>query len=478
MKSESIRAIGKRVRQNAHIGMVTGLLLLLATLFAPTALAATAATGDWPTYLSDGAHDGYNSVETAINASTAPNLKLKWTHTARGGISTQPVEANNLVYWGSWDGYEHATTLSNGLAWATYLGMTTDTSCNPVTAGVASTTTIDTVNINGVATSVDLVGGGDAHFYALNALTGTVIWRTSLGSSPSHFIWSSPTVYNGSVYIGVSSFGDCPLVQGQVVMMNESTGAIQHVFNTVPNGCTGAGVWGAPTIDPSTVWLYFVTGNGGSCGSAEPYGEAMIKLHVADLSYVTSWQVPSSQQGFDTDFGSTPTLFTATINGVSTPMVGVGNKNGIYYAFNRNLIHQGPVWEARVAISGDCPQCGSGTISPSAFDGQTLYVAGGHTTINGANCAGGLRAVNPANGSFIWQHCMSGGPILGAVSVVPGVVAITEGTYLIVVNATTSATLFRYNDTGSGSLFYGSPSISNGVLYVGNMDHHLYAFMP
>ena len=159
-------------------------------------------------------------------------------------------------------------------------------------------------------------------------------------------------------------------------------------------------------------------------------------------------------------------------------MVGVGNKNGIYYAFNRNQIHQGPIWEDAVAISGDCPQCGTGTISPSAFDGQTLYVAGGNTTINGASCAGGLRAVNPANGSYIWEHCMTGGPILSAVSVVPGVVAITEGTYLIVVDAKSSNTLFRYDDTGSGSLFYGSPSISNGVLYVGNMDNHLYAFAP
>ena len=475
MKSESIRTIGKWVRHNAHTGTVIGLLLLLSVLFAPTALAAKK---DWPTYLENGAHDGYNKAETIINSSTAPNLKLKWTHSARGGISTQPVEANNLVYWGSWDGYEHATTLSNGLAWATYLGMTSDNSCNPVTVGVASTATIATVSINGVSTSVDFVGGGDANFYALNATTGKVIWHTPLGSSPSHFIWSSPTIYNGSIYIGVASFGDCPLVQGQVVMMNASTGAIQHVFNTVPNGCTGAGVWGAPTIDPSTGWLYAVTGNGGSCGSAEPYGEAILKLHASSLVLATYWQVPSSQQGFDTDFGSTPTLFTATINGTSTPMVGVGNKNGIYYAFNRNQVHQGPVWETRVAISGDCPQCGTGTISPSAFDGQTLYIAGGNTTINGANCAGGLRAVNPANGSFIWEHCMTGGPILGAVTVVPGVVAITEGTYLIVVDAKTSNTLFRYDDTGSGSLFYASPSISNGVLYVGNMDNHLYAFAP
>src|SRR5579863_370190 len=169
MKSEIIRTLGKWVRQNAHIGMLTGLLLLLTVIFAPTI--AQAARGDWPTYLADASHDGYNSAETAINPSTAPNMKVQWTHSARGGISTQPIEANGNIYWGSWDGYEHATSLKNGLVWATYLGMTIDHNCNTSTVGVASTATIDTVNIGGTPTSVDLVGGGDANFYALNALT-------------------------------------------------------------------------------------------------------------------------------------------------------------------------------------------------------------------------------------------------------------------------------------------------------------------
>ena len=85
--------------------------------------------------------------------------------------------------------------------------------------------------------------------YALDAITGAVLWSTSLGSSPSHFIWSSPAVYNGSVYIGVASYGDCPLVQGQLVQLDATTGAIRHVFPVVPNGCTGAGVWATPAID-------------------------------------------------------------------------------------------------------------------------------------------------------------------------------------------------------------------------------------
>jgi polyvinyl alcohol dehydrogenase (cytochrome) len=191
---------------------------------------------------------------------------------------------------------------------------------------------------------------------------------------------------------------------------------------------------------------------------------------------MSSWQVPAGEQLFDTDFGSTPTLFTATINSTLTQMVGLPNKNGTFYAFNRNLINAGPVWRAKLAIGGACPTCGDGSISPAAWDGTTLYVAGGKTTIAGVACQGSLRAVDPATGHFIWEHCMRAGPVLGAVTAVPGVVVVGEGTYVIVVDAVTSQTLFRYNDTNTGSIFFGPASISNGMMFIGNMDDNLYAF--
>ncbi len=44
--------------------------------------------------------------------------------------------------------------------------------------------------------------------------------RENLGDPVRHkarlLIWSSPAVYNGSVYIGLSSRGDCPLVRGEL----------------------------------------------------------------------------------------------------------------------------------------------------------------------------------------------------------------------------------------------------------------------
>jgi outer membrane protein assembly factor BamB len=446
------------------IFLLTGALILL-----PRLHVAHAQSDDWPTYQDDYGRSGFNSAETIINPSSAPRLKLHWSYKAGGAITTQPVEANGMIYWGSWDGFEHATNLDGTQAWQTNLGQTVDSSCHPPTAGVTSTATVASVLIGGTLTSVVFVGGGNATFYALNAATGAVIWNTPLGPSPSTFLWDSPAVYNNSVYIGVSSFGDCPLVQGQLVQLDASTGTIQHIFDTVPAGCLGAGVWGSPTIDASDGSVYFVTGNSGSCSTREVYASAIVKLSATDLTYLSSWRVPPTRR----DFGSTPTLFQATINGVMHQLVGVANKNGIYYAFDRGAISNGPVWQATIAVSGGCPECGQGSISPSSWDGTALYVAGGHTTIGGNSCLGSLRALNPADGTFLWEDCLNDGAVLAAVSAVPGVAVVGEGTHLVVVATATGQILFNF---AAGKRFWGAASISNGVLYIGDVKGNLYAF--
>jgi polyvinyl alcohol dehydrogenase (cytochrome) len=480
------------IRANFQLWTIVGTLALLCTIFNPTTATtfaaatnnltyakansqlAPATTGDWTTYMGSNAREGFNSAETVITTKTAPNLKLKWTHNAGGGIFSQPIVANGIIYWGSEDGYEHATTLSGGYVWATNLG-TTPGDCSKSHTGVISTATVASEVIGGKTTSVVYVGGGDGHMYALNATTGAVIWRTALGNAPPHFLWSSPAVYNGSVYEGVASLDDCPLVQGQLVQMNAVTGAIQHTFNAVPNGCIGAGIWASPTIDESAGLVFVVTGNAGTCGSHEPYAVAMVKLNASNLSYVSSWQVPSSQQVSDSDFGATPTLFTATINGVLHNMVGAENKNGYFYAFDRVVIHTGPLWSVKVG----CASCG-GSQTPAAWDGTTLYVGSHGATVNGKSCAGSLNAVNPATGAFIWRHCMSGGAIYGAVMVVPGVAVIGEGQYIIAVDTSTGQTIFRYQNTKA--LFTGAGTISNGVLYYPShpsaSSGTLYAFAP
>src|SRR4029077_1007930 len=141
-----------------------------------------------------------------------------------------------------------------------------------------------------------------------------------------------------SVYVGVASYGDCPLVQGQVVQLDAASGNIQNIFDVVPSGCTGGSVWGSPTIDQSDGSLYVATGNPGSCSSPHPYTEALVKLRASDLSVLGQWQSLKAEKATAGYFGAAPTLSSATVTpgGTVRSLVGVPNKNGTYYVFDRS----------------------------------------------------------------------------------------------------------------------------------------------
>ncbi len=456
-----------------RLACLVGMLALLMVAIPIAKPVAYAKAGNWPMFLGNKARMGFNAAETIINPNTAPYLQLRWTHSALGHISTQPVESNGMVYWGSWDGLEHASRLSDGAdIWTANLGTMTG-SCVPYPRGVLSTATIAWLSIGGVKTPVVLVGGGDANLYALNANTGAIIWHTALGGASS-FLYSSPVLFNKNIYIGVASLSDCPLVQGKLVQVNAATGEIQNTFDVVPNGCLGGSVWGSPTIDIQTNIVYFGTGNGGKCSSSETMAEALVALHTSDLSLVGSWQVPLSERTKDGDFGTTPTLFTATIGGSLHQMLGLMNKNGIYYAFDRANINAGPLWERRLAAPATNVE---NNISSSAWDGTTLYAAAALTTINNISCPGSLRALNPADGTFLWEDCLNH-VVLAPVTAVPGLAVADAGGSLIIVDATTGNQLFNFQDKNTRSNFAGPASISNGVLYQGDMNGNLYAFGP
>jgi len=277
----------------------------------------------WPTtYLGDNGRSNFNSAETIINPSTAASLQMLWHKTTccEAPVTSQPVVANNLLYWGLWSGRVQASKLTSGNnIWTRSLGLTTKNGCEPPKLGVVGTSTVATVMINGQPTSVDFEGGALSNFYALDAMTGKQIWRQPLGG-PQHFIWGSVALFNGSLYIGTAPLASCQIVQTKFYQLDPATGKILHTFSVVPDGCTGGAIWGSAAIDEQTGMLYFGTGGFGTCSQAEPYANSIVELNASDLSYVSSWQIPSTKSG--NDFRSTPTLFPATINGTLHQMVG------------------------------------------------------------------------------------------------------------------------------------------------------------
>ncbi len=147
---------------------------------------------------------------------------------------------------------------------------------------------------------------------------------------------------------------------------------------------------------------------------------AIVEFRASDLSVLGYWNVPvSSQSAGYADFGSTPTLFTATINGQVRSLVGAVNKNAIFYAWDRTNIAAGPVWQSTVAPASGNSAVGS--IVSTSWDGTNLYVGGGNNTFNGSSGGANIDALSPSTGAFVWRSCQSNG-LFGGMTVVPGVV--------------------------------------------------------
>src|SRR5689334_18982248 len=101
----------------ALLSILGGLLLR-----SPVRFSYAASPTNWVTYMGGIARTGYTAAETTINSTTARNLKLHWQARVGGPISSQPMVTNDAIYWGSWDGYEHATDLNGHELWHTFLG--------------------------------------------------------------------------------------------------------------------------------------------------------------------------------------------------------------------------------------------------------------------------------------------------------------------------------------------------------------------
>jgi polyvinyl alcohol dehydrogenase (cytochrome) len=418
------------------------------------------------TYRADLGRSGYYPSETGLTAGNVGTLKLHWTDATGGvGAYAQPIVANNMVYWADWNGLEHATSLAGQDVWTFPTGQNIDNSCSPPIVGISGTSTIGTVG----STSVDFFPGGDDNFYAVNALTGALLWKTNLGTPPADYLWGSPILYNGSIYQPVASFGDCPLVNGRLVQMDAATGAIQHTAFMEKSGCTGGGIWSSPAVDPSDGSIYVTTGTPTGCTPNE-MAPAIVKLRASDLTVLSSWTVPKSAQQYgDADFGATPTLFTATINGVARSLIGAVNKNGIFYAWDRTNLAVGPVWQSTVADPSGSPR----SIASAAWDGSRLYVAAGGTTLNGTSYFGNISALDPATGAFLWRTGINGFMSAG-ITIVPGVLVepFGAGGNLLFLDPATGATLRQYTMTGRSD---GEATVSNGIVYAAQDDGKLIA---
>jgi outer membrane protein assembly factor BamB len=260
--------------------------------------------------------------------------------------------------------------------------------------------------------------GADGYLYALSASNLKVDWKSVIAIPSTkvnnYFDWSSPTVANGRIYVGVASNCDSPLVRGGLISYSQATGTKLGEFYTVPKGKAGGSIWSSVAVAANGD-VYASTGNGPLTSGASQllgYSESLIKLSPT-LKYLGRFQVPSSQEGFDTDFGASPVFFDQ--------YVGACNKNGIFYALYQSTMKL--AWQRQISgPAGGNSEC----IATPVWNGKHLFFGTPEATIRGANYVGSIQERDP-NGQLVWvtglRNGINGSPAMDG----GGVLAV--GTY-------------------------------------------------
>lgn len=397
--------------------------------------------------------------------STYGPLEKEWTAGTGGFIAAKPAVGAGTVYEGSWDGYEYAFDEASGaMKWRANLGQTVGACPDQVVAGVTSSPWL--------AGGTAYLGGGDSNWYALDAATGHVQWSVGVGDNSTTgglYNWSTPVVYGGHAYVGTSSLCDSPLVQGKLLRVNIATHQIDNVWKIVADGQVGGTIWTTPVVDPARNAVFVTTGT--RPDPSERYAEAIVSLDATTLAVKSYWALPLDDPTPDADWGTSPTLFT---DSGGRQLVAAVSKNGFLYAFRRDDLSAGPVWQTQIAEGGGCPNCGDGSASNGVFDGQRLYFAGGRTTIAGRAHGGSVRAIDPATGAIIWELGLPS-EVLGALSIANGMLVVPDRMALWVVDPATGKVLYG-NDLGAD--IFAAATVADGHLFLGTGDgvFHALAF--
>jgi outer membrane protein assembly factor BamB len=381
---------------------------LTAALGAGTAVAATSSrpatrasvvtAADWPAYLNGPLHRSYNPTEEAITPKDVSSLVRKW-HVAQGqNFLASPTAVDGAVFIGSDTGWFYKLNIKSGaVEHKVFLGYRPQNLCGAY--GIVATATVATNPRNHKLTVY--IGSANGYLYAFNAANLSLDWKSAIAiPSPTvtnYYEWSSPTVANGKIYIGVSSNCDSPLIRGGVIAYRQATGKKIAEYYTVPRGVVGGSVWSSVAIAPNGD-VYASTGNGPISNERLDSSESVVRLAPNTLKLLARFKVPASQTVVDGDFGGSPIIFGR--------YVGACNKNGIFYALNLRSLRV--AWEQRIGASGSSAVTAECDAAP-AYNGNDLYFAATAVTIKGKTYRGSVQERVATTGKLIWIRGLPNG---------------------------------------------------------------------
>jgi outer membrane protein assembly factor BamB len=455
----------------------------------PTRARQADGTAPWTAFGFNVSHSSYNSRAVSVTTENSASLTQAWefvtppptvTGQPNVGFDGSPVVADGMVFIGSNTGIFYALSEDTGkVVWSLNAGFLPEYTCSA--AGIEDTAAVSDDPTTGKPTVYFASASGT--LFAVDAATGSVVWQTDVfppASASVPFIWDSPTIYGGRVYIGISSECDKPLVRGGLASFDQATGAHEATFWTVSSKSIGGSIWSTAAV--SRAGVFVTTGNGDeSKPSTQGLSNSIVLLNPATLKPISHWTVPNIAT-IDDDFGSSPTLFSATIDKKVTPMVGACNKNGVFYAWAQKALANGPIWSDQLGNS--VAKHNDSCLATATWDGSHLFITTNSSTVAGVTYPGVARELDPATGTAVWQTGLSDGPVLG-ITALDGAGALAAITFsrvspstsneLTLIDAATGAVLATYPtpiQTGGG------PVWADGYLLFGGDDGLLHSYTP
>jgi len=377
-------------------------------------------------------------------AAAVPTLQQAWRFTGTDGDFTgTPAVSGGRVVAGSSGGTVYALDEATGaLLWSRDFNQ-------PINGSMA---------VAGGRVLVPLATTSQPSLVALSVADGSPLWTTVLDTQLDSETFSSPVVSGPTAYIGTSggvgeNTNATAHVRGSVVAVDVATGAVRWKTYTVPPGYDGGAVWSSPSVDAAAGKVYVSTGNAYHSPAANTT-DAVLQMDATTGAITNHFQVTagdvnqaqSQVNGPDWDFGASPNLFTG-LNG--TPLVGAGQKSGLYWAFQRATM--APAWAALAGLPGDT----GGIIGSTAWDGTALY--GPDTTL------GEVWSISPLLGTPRWLAFDQDKQHFNPVSVAAGVVYSSNSDgFLVARDAATGATLAKL---ALGAPAWGGVAVSDGAVF-------------
>jgi hypothetical protein len=341
--------------------------------------AVPGARADLTTYGYGNARLGTNFHAVTISPTNVARLGLAWNTNVGGAVTDQPLIVDRVRVGGrvrdlALVGTEHGQVValdanSGAIVWRHSVGSRTiksDCAVSPDSIfGVTGTMAIDrsadrvyTIDVNG-------------RVWAFRLDTGKLVngWPIATRSAAGDFVWGALALSRGWLYVPVASLCDVGYSHGGVVAVNVRHPKQTLSWRTVSGaGPFGGGVWGwgGVSVDDRTGDVYAATGNSqGTAREDAGYGEAVVRL-TARLTVEQYNQplMPPFEIG-DRDFGTTPVLLNA--HGCPAQLVAI-NKDGELLLYDRDHISAGPrqrVWVAKNSPGAPIPLIGLPAFDPA-----------------------------------------------------------------------------------------------------------------